>query len=157
MLLSSRLVLNMQIHLEVLYKVAGLLQDSAVVSIVSETFMTMRRKILFQGLVTRHLIATDAWGNQSVWLKKIYILKVSIDNVIWSRYDLYQQIHAYIIKVIPIQVYPSLWPDRATLAITKRYGPIALVCKIALGWTRDEKLETPGVGYASPGLGNVVH
>jgi hypothetical protein len=68
------------------YKVADNCSDSVVVNVVSENFTDYGcDSALYQGLVTRHLIATDAWGNQSNLTKQIYILKVSLDSVICAR------------------------------------------------------------------------
>jgi hypothetical protein len=68
------------------YKVADNCSDSAVVTIASESYIDYGcDSPLIQGLVTRQLIASDPWGNQTTAIKKYYILKINLDSVICPR------------------------------------------------------------------------
>ena len=123
------------------------------VTVASESFVDFGcESPNVQGVVTRHLIASDPWGNTSECDKKYYILKFSADSIVCARDTAVACKDEYVKDSKGNLVSIKDDPKRSGVPMVKTarglrpLWPNTLGCKLEV-YYKDERFPTCGTSY----------
>ncbi|MBL0113859.1 MAG: hypothetical protein IPP42_24845 [Saprospiraceae bacterium] len=123
------------------YKVKDNCSDSVLVNIAGETFTDYGcDSANIQGVVTRTLIARDAWGNSTNLTKTHYILKLSLDSLVCPA-----DFEIACGAAVPVPT-TSTSPSVKTIKGLKSLWPSSAACKLLVTYT-DKQIDLCGKSY----------